>query len=62
MQSHSADASNWTEDNGAEIVRGKEFVVEEEEGNLDHTETERIHGLHHPAYLHFGLCIGSEVR
>jgi hypothetical protein len=43
--------------NSAEIVRGKDFVVEEEEGDLDHAYSEGIHGLYQPAHLHSGLVL-----
>ena len=49
--SHSADESHDTEQDDAEVIRGEEFMVEEEDGNLDHAETDRVDNLDNPANL-----------
>jgi hypothetical protein len=54
---HSADKSHYAEKDGAEVVRGEEFVVEEENGDLYHTEIEGIDDLNYPAYLKYRLVL-----
>lgn len=49
--SHCADESHYAEEDGAKAVGGEEFVVEEENGDFNYAQTERVNELDYPANL-----------